>query len=81
MKPRVTINRRHTGRYYVGLDQDAFFELYGLVLLGESMSKYFAAPQLTESQNQSRARVLKTFKTFAESIKSKTSGPVTTTKS
>lgn len=62
---RITITRRHTGRYYVGLDQDAFFALYGLVLAGNSTRQLLVRSMDRKNDD----RVVSAFKAFSAKLK------------
>lgn len=62
---RVTITRRHTGRFYVGLDTDAFFALYAAVLMIQTKTTF----PLHQRLDAHEKRVIEAFKAFAEKLK------------
>lgn len=72
---RITITRRHTGRYYIGLDPEAFCALFGQIKLAEGMSKMILLLDIKPHDPVSTARVRAAFNSYAAKVKSAASDP------
>jgi len=71
MKPRITITRRHTGRFYVGLDQDSFVCLLAIVRHAELQRVGLGWCEQPEQllARESTKRLYKTFSAYVERLK------------
>lgn len=62
---RITITRRHTGRFYIGLDTEHFFALYGFLLFAKGSRQMF------QKLRPEELRIVEKFQDFAADIKAK----------